>query len=198
MRPAAIPGARWRLTLLGVVLASAPMQILGQSITVRVSGDALHVRGATLGVIQGDVAARLRDGASIAVDIDLLVLDKAGGSAVAHARDTFTVSFDLWEQRFAATRLGAMPRSISHLTARDTEAWCLDNVTVPVSALGRFARDVPFWIRIDSRVHGPAATPDPDDDSTFTLRRLINVLSRRRDDPDRGRVVDAGPFRLTP
>jgi hypothetical protein len=69
---------------------------------------------------------------------------------------------------------------------------------VPLSALGRFARDVPFWVRIDSRVQGPAVTPDPEDDSTFTLRRLITVLSRRRDAQDRGRVVDAGPFRLTP
>lgn len=193
-----ISGAPRRLVLLTVLLAAAPLQLLGQSVTVRASGDMLHVRGAALGFIQGDVAARLRDGASIAIDIDLLVQDAPRGSAVAQARERFKVSFDLWEQRFAVTRLGAMTRSISHLSAKDAEAWCLDNVTIPLAALGRLARDVPFWVRIESRVEEPAATPNPDDDSTFTLRRLIDVLSRRRDDQDQGRVVDAGPFRLTP
>lgn len=188
--------SNWRLGLFTLVVATATVPLLGQSVTVRAAGDALHVRGAQLGFIQGDVANRLRDGASVKVDLEILVLEKPGGSAVAQARETFTVSFDLWEQRFAVTRAGAMPRSISHLNARDTEAWCLDNVNVPIAALGRFSRDVPFWIRIDYRVQDRPSAVDPDEDSTFTLRRLIDVLSRRRDDQERGRSIEAGPLRL--
>ena len=50
-------------------------------------------------------------------------------------------------------------RSVSHLTARDAEAWCLDSLTVPLSALGRLGRDAPFWIRLEYRVPGDDTAP---------------------------------------
>ena len=106
------------------------------------------------------------------------------------------MSFDLWEQRYAVTRTGTMPRSISHLMARDAETWCLENVTVPLATLGRLGRDVPFWIRLEYRVQDKPPAANPGDDSPFTLRTLIDVLSRRRPDEAVSRTVDAGPLRL--
>jgi hypothetical protein len=102
----------------------------------------------------------------------------------------------LWEQRFAVTRIGSMPRSISHLTARAAEDWCLDNVTVPLAAMGRIGRNTPFWLRVEYRVQNRTSTADAEE-STFTLQRLIDVLSRRREDQDRAKSVEAGPFRLS-
>jgi hypothetical protein len=188
---------RWRYGLLTLVLLTSPVSLLGQSVTARVIGDQVHVRGAALRFIEGPIADRLKDGASVKVDFELTVLDKPGGLTIAQGRQAFTVSFDLWEQRFAVTRTGALPRSISHLAAKDAEAWCLDNVTVPVSSLGRLGRDVPFWVRIEYRVQDPIPAPEAGDDSTFTLRRLIDVLSRRREDQAWGRSVEAGPVRLS-
>jgi hypothetical protein len=89
-----------------------------------------------------------------------------------------------------------MPRSISHLTARAAEDWCLDNVTVPVTSLGRLGRDTPFWVRVDYRV--PDQTAADPSESTFTLQTLIDVLSRRRESQDKAKSVEAGPFRLSP
>jgi hypothetical protein len=191
---AALRRVRW-LGLALLVCAVAP-PATAQSLNVRVVGDQLHLRGTSLGLIEGQVSEHLKDGRSVRVDVELTILDSPRGTAITQSRQTFTLSFDLWEQRFAVTRAGPPPRSISHLTARDAEAWCLDNMTVPLAALGRFSREAPLWIRVDYRVQDPTPAPNPEDDSTFTLRTLIERLSRRRQDEALGRTLEAGPFRV--
>jgi hypothetical protein len=184
----------WRLSIVSLVLLTPPLQLTAQSLSVRTVSNALHVRAAGLGFISGEVAERLQDGRSVRVDFQLTVLDKPQGAAIAMVQQSFNLSFDLWEQRYAITRIGPMPRSISHLTARAAEDWCLDNVTVPVASLGRLGRDTPFWVRVDYRTQDRTTTAAAD--SPFTLQTLIDVLSRRREDENRGKSVEAGPFRL--
>ena len=195
MTGARSPCARRRL-LLAMVLVAAPLHVWAQSFDVRVEGDMLRVRGTGLRLVEGQVSEHLRDGRSVRVDFELTVLERAGGSAVTRGQQTFILSFDLWEQRYAVTRAGAPPRAISHLTARDVESWCLENVTIPMTALTRLGRDTPFWIRVDYHVHDRTPAANSEDDSAFTLRRLIDVLSRRRQDEESGRSLEAGPFRL--
>ena len=142
------------------MLITLPLSLRAQTLTVRAVSDALHVRASGLGFITGPVLARLQDGRSVRVDFELTVLEKPNGATITTAQQSFNLSFDLWEQRFAVTRIGPMPRSISHLTARAAEAWCLDNVTVPLTALGRIGRDTPFWVRVDYRVQDRASTAD--------------------------------------
>ena len=185
----------WRLGVVALVLITSPLRLTAQSLSVRTVANALHVRAAGLGFITGEVAARLQDGRSVRVDFDLTVLEKPQGAAIARAQQGFNLSFDLWEQRYAVTRIGPMPRSISHLTARGAEDWCLDNITVPLTAMGRVGRDTPFWVRVAYRVHDRIPATDPGE-STFTLQTLIDVLSRRREDQDRAQSVEAGPFRI--
>ena len=192
-----IPAARAWSSLVFLVLIALPLPLRAQTLTVRAVSDALHVRASGLGFIAGSVLERLKDGRSVRVDFDLVVLDKPNGAIIARSQQGFNLSFDLWEQRFAVTRIGPMPRSISHLTARAAEDWCLDNVTVPLASLGRTARDTPFWVRVAYRIQDRASTVTPED-STFTLQTLIDVLSRRREDENRGKSVEAGPFRLSP
>jgi hypothetical protein len=184
---------RW-CVLIGLVLFAAP-RLGAQTLTVRAAADTLHVRASGLGFIAGSVLDRLQDGRSVRVDFELTVLEKPNGATIARAQQSFNLSFDLWEQRFAVTRLGPMPRSISHLSARAAEDWCLDNVTVPLASLGRTPRDTPFWVRVNYRLQERDATSAPDD-ATFTLQTLIDVLSRRREDQDRAKSIEAGPFRL--
>jgi len=184
----------WRWGLIALVLVTSPLRLMGQSMTVRAVGDALHVRVPGLTFIEGLVSERLQDGRAVRIDFELSVLDKSQGSTVARAQHSFNLSFDLWEQRFAVTRIGQAPRSLSHLTRRAAEDWCLDNVTVPLTAMGRFARDTAFWVRIEYRVQNRAAGSA--EESTFTLQTLIDVLSRRREDQEQGKSMEAGPFRL--
>jgi hypothetical protein len=186
----------WFLVLV-VTLIAMTSSVAAQTLTVRAVGEAMHVRASGLGFISGPVLDRLQDGRSVRVDFDLIVLEKPNGAVVTRGQQSFNLSFDLWEQRFAVTRIGPMPRSISHLTARAAEDWCLDNVTVPVASLGRTGRDTPFWVRVEYRIPERSSNA-PNEDSTFTLQTLIDVLSRRREDQDKAKSIEAGPFRLTP
>jgi hypothetical protein len=188
--------ASFRLLVLAVALTASTLELHAQSLTARAVGDMLHLRASGLGLIEARVADHLRDGRAVRVDFAVAVLEKAGGRSIAQASQSFNLSFDIWEQRYAVTNLGATPRSVSHLTARDAESWCVDNVTVPLSAMGRFGRDMPFWVRLEFRVPDPMPVANADDDSTFTLGRLINVLSRRRQDQGAERAIEGGPFRL--
>lgn len=179
-----------------MVLVAAPVLLAGQSLGVLAMEGLLHVRMPQWGFIEGPVSQRLQDGRSVRIDFEFSVLERAQGPSVAKAQHSFNLSFDLWEQRYAVTQVGNQPRSISHLTARAAESWCLDNISLPLASIGRFARQTPFWVRLQYRAQDRMATADPDD-STFTLQTLIDALSRRRQDQERAKSVEAGPFRLS-
>jgi hypothetical protein len=187
------------IALAAMVLFAVPSaRLSGQSVTVSVADGLLHVRVPALTLIKGEPLARLKDGRSVRVDFDLAVLPKAAAPATAQARHTFVLSYDLWEERFAATHVTTPARSASHLTQRDVEAWCLERVTVPVAALGRQGRDTPIWVRLEYRVQDSDRARSADDDPGFTLRGLIDRLSQRQaGDPLRG-AIDGGPFKLPP
>ncbi len=189
-------GPSRRVALVALAAVALPgVRLAAQSITVSRAGDAVTVgAGGGLGFIKGEPLAQLKDGRTVRIDLDLSVLPGPGGDAVAGTRQTFVLSYDLWEEQFAVTRAGSPPRGISHLTAAGAEAWCLEQLTVPVSALGALAH-APFWIRLDYRV----LDGDPPDDAGsdgFTLRGLIEALSRRRKNHAWTHSIEAGPFRL--
>ena len=186
----------WQIGLLTLALATAiTPRAVAQTVTVRTVADALHVQARNFSFIDGPVLARLKEGRSVRIDFEMAVLSKPEGPIVKQVMQAFTLSFDLWEERFAVSRIGASPRSISHLRSRDAEAWCLENVTMPVSSLG-LGRDTPFWIRLAYRVVDAATAGNAEPGERYTLQGLIDRLSRRREEDDLARSIDAGPFRL--
>lgn len=188
-----------RVSMVCVAVLVMARVLTAQATTVSVVGETLRVRAPAFGFIDGQVLDQLRDGRSVRVEIDLRVFARAGGPTVAEARETFVLSFDLWEERFAVTRAGTPARSISHLTARAAEAWCLDQLVVPLAGigrLGRLGRDAPLWIRLEYRVQNPSSVAMPNDDG-ITIRRIIDALSRKRPDAEPRRAIEAGPLRIT-
>lgn len=167
-----------------------------QSVTVKTAAGALQVQAPGFGFIEGAVIERLRDGRSVRVELDLIVLEQPRGATVAQTRQSYALSYDLWEERFAVTRVGTPPRSILHRNAKNAEAWCLEQLTVPLNALGRFGRDTPFWIRLAYRVQDVPASADVNADEGLTLAALIDRLSRRREQAQTERTIEAGPFRV--
>lgn len=166
-----------------------------QNVTIARAGEALAVHAPNLGFIKGEPLARLKDGRSVRVDLDLAVLPGPGGAAVAHGRQTFVLSYDLWQERFAVTQVGTPPRSASYLTANAAEAWCLERLTIPVSELGKL-RDAPFWIRLEYRILDGSTSTDRDDSGGLSLKGLIDALSRKPKESGPTHAVEAGPFRL--
>jgi hypothetical protein len=168
---------------------------LAQSLTVDTVGEALRIRGTGFSILQGEPLTRLHDGRTVRLELTAMVLPAPGGSATVTARRIFALSYDLWEERFAVTTVEKAPRSASHLARTAVEAWCLEQLGLPLTALGPFRRDTPFWIRVEYRmldVDGAAEQAD----SGYTLQALIEALSRRRKTAASSHAVESGPFRL--
>jgi hypothetical protein len=171
-----------------------PAPLSSQSATVTTAGGEVHVRAPGLRFIDGAPLARLKDGRAVRVELALDVLADPGAAPTAQKRQTCVLSYDLWEERFAATIDGDPTRAISHLTPASVEAWCVQQLDLPVSALGPLAHGQPFWIRLAYRVlDGSRAERD---DGGLTLGGLIDAMSRRRKAGDVSRSIEAGPVRV--
>jgi len=184
----------WQMGLLTLVILSSARGVAGQTLTVNAAGDVLRVQARDLAFIAGPLLNRLKEGRSVRLDFELTMLSKPEGPIVKQVVQAFTLSFDLWEERFAVSR-GSPPRSISHLRAMDAENWCLENLTMSISSLG-IGRDTPFWLRLVYRVQDLEPVTEEAPGERYTLRALIDRLSRRREEADLAQSVSGGPFRL--
>jgi hypothetical protein len=166
-----------------------------QSVTLTRVNETLHVRAPEFRFLQGRVLTQLRDGRTARLDVRLELLGRANGPVLAQTEQAFNVSFDLWEERFAVTRLGQPARSVSHLTSTAAEAWCLENVTIAASAIQADRRNA-VWMRLVLKARDDAPARQTDEESGFSIRILIDALGRRdaRDAPPL--VLEAGPFNV--
>jgi hypothetical protein len=176
------------------MLAWSITPLAAQPITVTTVNGAVHIKAPGFRFIDGEPLARLKDGLPVRIDLDIAVLEKPGAAPTTQHRQTFVLSYDLWEERFAVTLAADPSRSTSNLTPAAAEAWCVQQLSMSVSALGRLGRGVPFWVRLEVRV---LAGADPErDEAGFTLEGLIEMLSRRRKTSELTRRLEAGPFRV--
>jgi hypothetical protein len=179
-----------------IISAPTAAQRSAQPVEIAKMGDALQIKAPTFGFIEGRVRDTLRDGRTVRVELDLAIVAQPGGPAIGSSQQSVTLSFDLWEERYAVTLAGKPARSVSHLTASAAETWCLESLRVPMSQLSRLGRGGPFWIRLSYTIAAPAPAPAADDATGFSIARMVDLLSRRRDDGNHGRSLEAGPFRL--
>ena len=187
---------RWPIAALVTLLAWPGVRAAAQSATVDTIGDALRIRAPGFSFLKGDPLVRLKDGRSVRVELAAMVLPGPGKPPAATARGIFALSYDLWEERFAVTAVSPRAQTVSHLAQAAAEAWCVEQLTVPIHALGALGRDVPFWIRLEYRMLDADGTANPDD-SGYTLQALIDLLSsRKRKTESAPPPLEAGPFRL--
>ena len=180
--------------VIAAALAWPAAHLSSQSITVNAANGVLHVQAPGFRFIDGELLARLNDGRSVRVEVALTVLAKPGAAAAAQRKQTCVLSYDLWEERFAVTLAEVPARSASHLSSTAAESWCVQQLDVPLSTLGPLARNLPFWIRLESRAVGDENADRAE--GGFTLRDLIDALSRRPKPGEVSRAIEAGPFRV--
>jgi hypothetical protein len=182
-----------RLAALSIFIACLAATVAAQALAVRIDGDQLRLSAPRLHFLTGDALARLRDGAAVQYRLQVTLRTEKNGPEVARAVHDFAISYDLWEERFAVKRLGSSPKSISHLSAAAAEAWCLDNATIPVGALG--AKRV-VWVRLDYQAQDATPTAEDPGSSGFTLAGLVDIFSRRTRAEQVHGFEEAGPVRL--
>src|SRR5437016_5563984 len=176
-----------------LVLGFRTHQLTAQSLNVRLEGDQLKIVAPQLRLLTGEALQRLRDGASVTYVLETVITSGRNGDRLAQATFRFVFSYDLWEEKYAVTRVGSPPRSVSHLSASSAEAWCLDLIRVPIAGI---SAQTPFWVSLEYRTEEPQRPPDNGDNSGFTLGGLIDIFSRRTLKQESRGSREAGPFRL--
>jgi hypothetical protein len=176
-----------------VTLLLALVSVLAaQTLTARIEGEQLHIAAPRVHLLTGEAFQRLHDGATVNYELQLTARADKAGKALARAIARFAVSYDLWEEKFAITRLGGTPKSVSRLTAAAAEAWCVDNTSMPIGVLPPTQA---FWIRLDYRAE-PSGIPEQSENSSSTLSSLVDIFSRRPRSEQVHGSEDLGPVRL--
>jgi hypothetical protein len=169
-----------------------------QSLTIDTTRESLKIRAHGFSFLKGKPLARLKDGQSVRVELTVMVLPAPGQPEAATIRRIFSLSYDLWEERFAVTTVDRRSESVTHLAQPAAEAWCIEQLAIPLTVLGTVGRDKPFWIRLGYRILDPEDTPEPGH-WEYTIQALIDLLSRRRSRMESApQTIEAGPFKLRP
>ncbi len=166
-----------------------PLTASAQPLAIETVGDRLRIRAPGFSFLKGDPLERLKDGRSVRIELVALVLPGPGRTPTATVRRIFALSYDLWEERFAVTTVDTRPQSVTHLSQSAAEAWCVEQLAVPLDAVERDK----FWLRLEYRIVEATDESEPGD-AGYTLQALIDLLSRRRKTEPAANVIEAGPF----
>jgi hypothetical protein len=154
-----------------------------------VSGE-IRVTAPNLHFLTGKSLSRLHDGAAVPFDFQLMITDSRN-NVIARALERFTVSYDVWEEKFSVVRVRDFRKSGMRLSATSAESWCLENIFVPATSLQAGQQ---LWARLEIRTvesREPVAAS-----SGINLATLIEIFSRpSRPQQDRW-SLESAPFEL--
>lgn len=88
-----------------VSIATHVLVLAGQSLSARIDRDQLRVLAPRLHFLVGEPLTRLRNGATVNYEFQLVLRADRNSRPVARVQQRFAVSYDLWEEKFAVTRL---------------------------------------------------------------------------------------------
>jgi len=161
---------------------------------IRREGDNLRISAPQIRFLTGKPLEQLKNGAKVGFISQIsLTANESGTTLLARAVDRFVVSYDIWEEKFSATRLGPPMRSISRLNVPAAEAWCLDELA-PVPASLTASR--PFWIKLELRAEDPKELAGIVSEPGINLTRLVEIFSRPPRNQQQRWLETAGPLRL--
>ena len=173
------------LDLLAMTVSSEgllPHHIAGD---IRVTAPALHF-------LTGKSLSRLHDGASVPFDFQLIISSGSKDNVVASSLERFTVSYDVWEEKFSVVRVRDFRHSGMRLSASSAESWCLDNIVIPAAGLPTGQQ---LWARLEIRSAESKELLAAN--AGINLSTLIEIFSRpSRPQQDRW-SVESAPFQLS-
>ena len=146
-----------------------------QDLLVRESSGELRVAAPRLHFLTGKSFERLHDGVAVPFDFQLTLAAGSKNNLVERALERFTVSYDVWEEKFSVVRLRDLRKSGPHLSANMAESWCLENIFVAATST---LAGQPLWARLEVR-SAAGKEPAPElPDAGLNLAALIEVFSR--------------------
>ena len=164
-----------RTIVLAIGACFAARAILpAQDANLRLAGEELRVSAPKLSFLNGKPLETLRNGSTVAFDIQVSILTDGKSTVLRRNFERFVVSYDVWEERFSVTRMRTTRAAASRLTAQAAEAWCLERFSFPSAGL---PADKPLWVRVDIKAHD-SRDRQPDSDEGLSLFTLIDLFSK--------------------
>src|SRR6266446_3019155 len=170
-----------RLVTRRLWLATAFSAPLGWSLAIprllirREGPSSLRVSAPQIRFLTGKPLEQLKNGATVSFALQVSITSSELASTfLGRMFDRFVVSYDLWEEKFKATKPGPPLREASRLSVPACEAWCLDELILIPASLTPSRQ---FWIKLELRVEDPKEWATIVGDG-INLNRLVELFSR--------------------
>jgi hypothetical protein len=169
------------------------MSVSNEELVPRRFGDHVRVIAPRLHFLTGKSLQRLHDGAVVPFDFQLSITAGSKSNVVERAVERFTVSYDVWEEKFSVVRPRDFRKSASNLSANAAESWCLENLLARAAALG----DRQLWARLEVRSAEPKEPSSfPYADPGISITTLIGIFSRPPRPAQDHWALESAAFRL--
>ena len=189
------PGAASRRSCI-LVAFTAPLgwSMAAPRLLVRRDNSNLRISAPQIRFLTGRPLQQLKNGSNVSfITLVSLLAPGPQSSPIARSVDRFVISYDLWEEKFSATRLGPPRRSATRMNVPSAEAWCLD-LLLPVPPV--LTANDPFWIRLELRAEEGREASAVFSEPGINLTRLVELFSRPPKNQQLRMTESAGPLRL--
>jgi hypothetical protein len=161
-------------------------------LTVHLAGEEIRIIAPRMRIIEGRTLDRLQNGMAVGFDFQISVFGEGKRSTLKRTSTRFVISYDLWEEKFSVKRVTSPTRSVSHLSAANAEAWCVDQLSLQASD---FAPQQPISLRLDVRAEDPERRARDATDSGLSLTDLVEIFGRTGRTSQQKWTFESGPFR---
>jgi hypothetical protein len=181
-----------RLCLVAGISTPLGWSLAAPRLLIRREGNQLHISAPQIRFLNGKSLEQLKNGANVGF-LSQITLSSPENSVLSRKVDRFVVSYDLWEEKFSATRLGPPVQTSARMNVPATEAWCLDELAPIPAAL---ASTRPFWLKLELRAEDPKESAAIVGEPGINLTRLVEIFSRPPRNQQQRWTETAGPMRL--
>ena len=185
---------RYRILLIAIVgIIGAKLLAQTKSLIVEHYGDHLQVAAPQKHFIEGQALEKLHNGSTVTFVLSLAVIADKSKTPTLLLQEHFLISFDLWEEKYSVVQTGPDGRTASRLTAEMTEAWCLENMPIPLQTV---PEQQSFMIRLECSIDESENESGKKGNSNLTLAGLIDIFSLKREAEPLKWEAAAGPLHL--
>jgi hypothetical protein len=184
-----------RLWLVSGISAPVGWSLAVPHLLIRREGDGLlRISAPQIRFITGKSLERLKNANNVSFVSQISLSLDSLSNVITRKLDRFVLSYDLWEEKFKATRLTPPVKSMERLSVPAAEAWCLDGL-IPIPTALTPSR--PFWIKLELRAEDPKESARIVGEPGINLTRLVDIFSRDPRNQQQQRWQEtAGPLRL--
>lgn len=187
---------RW--WLVAAFVSGVATAMFAEELILRSQGNRLDFSAPRLHYLTGRPLARLKNAEPVAFDFQVTLSLTNQTNVVRQNTARFVVSYDLWEERFAVTKVAPARKTASHLTATEIESWCVQEMAI--TDLNGIAANQQLWAHMEIRAEDERESRlfgrDNITDSGISLTSLIERFSKPSKANQPRWVLDAGPITL--